>query len=415
MKLNVQPILAWALFALALVPVVAGDAVQPPFLSPDGSQTVGYEGFDITDWSADEIARFGRRPDIMTLDVQSGKPPGDHAWAYQVLVGHLGKRVSWVETKTFGNVTVPLLCSFVLAPSDQKDQLNKEWEDSGKWQELLIKPPVGMWGAVQDSRNSTGLGPWGGGADGQGYRDGVWWGAASSTLQGADAGKGSKLSGWVKVTTHGKAIAVEEGVERFLATASYYRSYEAKLHLIAGQPVVGHRLLPERRGQRDYWSWFWRSGSHLVQIGGDVEPDDDLLAAYLAKFPSDLPRDLVISVEATLVSRCQRAVAKLSMLGDSPDEALGWPQIMGIPWNDAMEVFALLQEGRQTITDYQRDLEGIRKTMLEEGRRYDWVGYQTALKGLRERYLERFSTLVSAMEKSGVGHTGKAFAVKLVK
>ena len=117
MKLNVQPILAWALFALALVPVVAGDAVQPPFLSPDGSQTVGYEGFDITDWSADEIARFGRRPDIMTLDVQSGKPPGDHAWAYQVLVGHLGKRVSWVETKTFGNVTVPLLCSFVLAPS----------------------------------------------------------------------------------------------------------------------------------------------------------------------------------------------------------------------------------------------------------------------------------------------------------
>ena len=37
------------------------------------------------------------------------------------------------------------------------------------------------------------------------------------------------------------------------------------------------------------------------------------------------------------------------------------------------------------------------------------------LQGLRERYLERFSTLFSAMEKNGIGHTGKAFAVKQAK
>jgi hypothetical protein len=184
----------------------------------------------------------------------------------------------------------------------------------------------------------------------------------------------------------------------------------------------GHTVLWHREEKRPTYI-AWMSGDKVISIGGSSRIIDEVLALYLAKYPSDLPKNYEFDPQRWLINVLERWRGPMATAIDEPawgmrDQFAWWV------WDDALAdqyaywVPRFQDERPSGKEDEQKyslvtrdDYEAMMKKYFEEyiwgpnpaEPRLDVQGYQAAVVAWRRHYLDvKVPAVIERLRKHGL-------------
>ena len=407
-------------FVFFIARLCAQSELDNIFLSPDGTETVSYANKSLEkDWQEAEIQRYLQRPDfiVVTDKVEGEAPP--KSWAYPLLKAHGGKKkLVWVTEVIFKidestTVRFPNIIWYFLCPIDTKDADKKAWKDSNLWQDLLIKPPIGKWIEVQDRPTKSYAGPWGGGAY-RGWRiNGQLYGSAGTEFQ-REKTFGGYVTTRVVVEKHEKPFTDDNIADKSYNSQSF--SWKQKVEIKKANNHMGVIWTFDQQkyeGADDYSNYcFWRSGDKTIHLSGDdLGPGNDVVEAYLKKFPSDVPLTISLDPEAWVMRHVKATITELAATVNSPDSHLGSTDGLDT-WEIRYDRLECMNPAKIWRKEIVKEKQSLNSTLLYDNRRFDWIAYQTALRNLRTEHVNRLTQMYAQMEQRGIELKDKGYEVK---
>jgi hypothetical protein len=406
--------LAILLFLAGRLP--SSDIPWIQYITEDGLEVLGQEVISVSKWSKEEIVRFSKRPDFAEVYLETKGPPYLNKDAYAFMKANREKTVGWMNSYILQRAPgdqeeSPIFCWYTLRPSELQHHRNRKViETPDRWQELLIKPPVGKWTVVQDGPISSFQGEWGGTVNFS-ETDGILSGSGESGLQRSRA-FGKTMYANVRIFMRPNSIADEQVKDWVLNVGSFYEPFRFELLAFGKDMAITHHEYPElsKRSPPASHRWAWRSGKFMIWVTGEVERSDDLLELYLKKFPSDIPKDFPLTPESWVMDQFRRALPILREHIHSPNRMLG--RDGKDFFDDSLLPVKVTKIGTVLCDTYSKELLRLDQEILLNNRRYDWSAYQEALKNLRQKTTEQLEAGFKEMERSGIMHDGKLWDVK---